>query len=159
MVKHPWVELWTNNGTQMELTRWHKLRLEDITLNRTNPATHPVRVGGHPANTKTIAFDRCQTISILQQARNHDCLIGDHVSIPVLNVNRGVESGIILLEDRWCSKAIMVLHWHVESVILTSSPFSFVLYVASGNWCILACWQQCHIWWAWNVKHVRKDQI
>ena len=68
----------------------------------------------------------------LQQSIIQDHHIGDHVSMPVSKANRGVELGMDLLEERWCSKAVVALHWHVESVILISSPFSFVL--VRGKW-------------------------
>jgi len=68
----------------------------------------------------------------LQWSINQDHHIGDHVSMPVSKANRGVELGMDLLEERWCLKAVVALHWHVESVILISSPFSFIL--VCGGW-------------------------
>ena len=64
---------------------------------------------------------------VLQQSMNHDHYISDHMPFPVLNANRGAVSGMSWFEERWCSKDVVALHWHVELVILMSLPFSFVL--------------------------------
>ena len=68
----------------------------------------------------------------LQQDRNHEHCIGDHCPSAILNMNRGADSGIATFEERWCSRAVVALQGHVESVTLTSSPFSLVL--VFGKW-------------------------
>jgi len=80
----------------------------------------------------------------LHLAMNHECFIGAHWPFTVSKVKRGADLGIAMLEDKWCSRVEVALHGQVESMMLMSSPVSFVF--VCGIWkfiCILGHWQWC----------------
>ena len=68
----------------------------------------------------------------LHLARNQVHFIGAHWPSANSNVKSGAVSGMDVFDERWCSRADVALHEHVESVMLTSSPFSFVF--MHGMW-------------------------
>ena len=50
----------------------------------------------------------------LHQSRNHILFIGAQEPSAVSNANSGDELGMLVLDNRWCSNAEIVLHSHVE---------------------------------------------
>ena len=64
MVKHLQVEFWTNNKTWMELTKWHKLGSEDMTLNGMNPDSKAI----------SLSSDNALQSTIMTQSKTHNSI-------------------------------------------------------------------------------------
>jgi len=62
----------------------------------------------------------------LQQSKNHILFIGAQVLSDVLNVNKGEDVGMLVLEERWCSKAEIAPQLHLKSDMCMVVPFSSV---------------------------------
>ena len=58
---------------------------------------------------------------------NHDHFIGDHDLSVVSKVKSGASRGMVVLEAKWFSRALVALHLLVESERLIVSPSAFVL--------------------------------
>ena len=62
----------------------------------------------------------------LQRSRNQVLFIGAQELFEVLNANSGAVEGMSVLDERWCSKAVMALQLQVESDMFMLAPFALV---------------------------------
>src|SRR5882724_3661480 len=63
---------------------------------------------------------------LLHLSMNQACFRGDKEPSAVSKAKRGVSGGRLVFKERWCSKARVGLHWHVESGMLIWSPLGLV---------------------------------
>src|SRR5882724_11970787 len=64
--------------------------------------------------------------TLLHWSRNQVLFISAQDPSDILNAKMGAVTGMRELDDRWCSKAVMVLQLQVESDMIILAPFSLV---------------------------------